>query len=100
MVEGEAPPHQQARRDIDAIGWRIAEESSRAHAIAYTHRMEARLARLSEFPESAQIRPDFGQEVRALPFGRFLLLYRWEAASGTVVVLRVLAAAQRPRPIG
>jgi plasmid stabilization system protein ParE len=88
-----------ARADIEAIGRRIAEESSRARAIAYTQALEVGLARLDEFPESARLCPDYGVGVRALVFGRFLVLYRREAAAGMVVVLRVVAAAQWPRPV-
>jgi len=88
-----------ARADIAAIARRIAEDSSRGRAIAYTTAMQARMARLADFPESAQLRPEYGEGVRALPYGRFLLLYRWETAHGRILVLRVVAAAQQARTL-
>jgi plasmid stabilization system protein ParE len=52
-----------------------------------------------DFPEAARLRPEYGAGVRVVPFGCFLILYRWQAERRTVVVSRIVGAAQRPGPV-
>lgn len=88
-----------ALADIEAIGDRIASEGSPRRAVSFTREMRARCGDLAEFPERARLRPEHGVGVRALPFGRFLVLYRWLPERGVVRVSRVVGAAQRPLPV-
>lgn len=87
-----------ARADIDGIAVWIATSGDRARAISFTQELETRCAQLVDFPEAARLRPEHGPGVRAVPFGRFLILYRWQADRQVVVVSRVVGAAQRPGP--
>jgi toxin ParE1/3/4 len=88
-----------ARADIDGIGQWIASGGSRARAISFTAELEARCARLVEFPEAARFWPEYGAGIRAVPFGRFLILYRWRPESAMVLVVRVVGAVQLARPM-
>lgn len=88
-----------ARADIDGIAVWIATGGSRARAISFTQELEARCAQLVDFPEAARLRPEYGAGVRVVPFGCFLILYRWQAERRTVVVSRIVGAAQRPGPV-
>ena len=88
-----------ARADIDGIAAWIAAGGNRARAISFTGDLEARCARLADFPEAARLRPEYGPGIRAVPFGRFLILYRWRAERQVVEVSRVVGAAQRPGPV-
>lgn len=88
-----------ALADIEGIGDHIAAGGHATRARTFTAELRARCARLVDFPEAAPQRPEFGAGVRAVPFGRFLILYRWQAERGVVRVSRVVGAAQRPRPV-
>lgn len=87
-----------ARADIDSIAMWIAAGGNRARAVTFTEELEARCAQLADFSEAAQLRPEYGPGIRAVPFGRFLILYLVEPGEA-VLVVRVVGAAQRPGPV-
>ena len=85
--------------DIEEIGGRIAGGGNPARAVTFVRALRQRCAALAEFPEWGMLRPHYGAGVRAVPFGRFLILYRWDAATRIVRISRVVGAAQRATPV-
>ena len=84
--------------DIEEIGDYIATGGNPTRSRTFTRALRARCARIPDYPGAAPLRPDYGADIRAVPFGRFLILYLVEA-SGAVLVVRVVGAAQRPGPV-
>lgn len=81
-----------ALADIEDIGNRIASGGGPLRAFTYTRDLRARCGQLIDVPEVGRLRPEYGPSVRAVPFGRFLILYRWQSGRG------VVGAAQRAKP--
>ena len=52
----------------------IARDSP-ARAASFVQELRARCRQLSEFPDAAPIRPEFGAGVRASVFGKYLIFY-------------------------
>jgi toxin ParE1/3/4 len=82
---------QQAWRDLDQIGSRIASEDPAA-AQRFHANVLRRIGLLQNFPEAAQPRPEFGQNIRTIPIGRYIVILRVIVPS--VMVLRVVHSAR------
>lgn len=54
--------------------------------------LDHRINQLSMFPELAPLRPEIGEEIRALPCGNYLILYR--ARPGRVEIARIVHGAR------
>jgi plasmid stabilization system protein ParE len=87
-----------ALADIEGIGNYMAAGRNPTRSRSFTRGLRTRCARVVDHPGAAALRPEYGAGVRAVPFGRFLVLHLVEA-SGAVLVSRVVRAAQRPGPV-
>ncbi len=87
-----------ASADIRSIGLYISDGGNPIRARSFTKELRARCAQIVDHPGAAPLRPEYGMGVRAVPFGRFLILYLVEPR-GAVLVIRVVGAAQRPGPV-
>jgi len=87
-----------ALRDLEQIGHRIAIEDVAA-AERFRTTVFRRIGLLRRFPESAQPRPEFGNDIRTIPIGRYIVILR--VVVPKVIVLRVLHGARDlPRLLG
>jgi toxin ParE1/3/4 len=63
-----------ATADIEEIGDFIAGESP-ARAVSFISELRTHCRRLTDFPEAAPQRPEFGDGIRMVVHGRYLILY-------------------------
>ncbi|WP_033922421.1 type II toxin-antitoxin system RelE/ParE family toxin [Sphingomonas sp. 37zxx] len=80
-----------ARDDLDEIYFHIAQENEAA-AGRLVNKLESAVQRLGNFPRSAPDRSELGEGLRGLTTGGYVIFYRVEP--GTVTVLRVIHAAR------
>ncbi len=87
-----------ASADIRSIGLYISDGGNPVRARSFTKELRARCVRIVDHPGAAPLRPEYEAGIRAVPFGRFLILYL-AGPGGAVLVVRVVGAAQRPGPV-
>ena len=80
-----------AERDIEEIGDFIARDNP-MRAVTFISELTERCAELIEHPAAAPLRPEFGPEVRMVPFGRYLIFYAFE--SNLLEIIRVIHSAR------
>ena len=85
-------------RDSEDIGDRIFEGGNPDRALSFVRELRLSCDGLLEFPEAAMLRPEYGTGVRVVPFGCFLILYRWFEDRRVLRIERVVGAVQRARP--
>lgn len=76
-----------AKRDLAAIGDYIARDNPRA-AREFTRKMRSRCFLLRTTPRMGRARDDFGQEIRSLTYGSYLVFYRYREDLDRVDILR------------
>lgn len=81
----------QATRDLKDI-WRYIAADSESSADRWAEKIEAICIRLSKLPLSGRSRPDFGTELRSVPCGNYLVIYR--ALPDGIELVRVLHGAR------
>lgn len=81
----------EARGDLIEIGDYIAQDS-RERARDFVARMKARCERIGDNPLAAPLRPKWGENVRGIVFGSYLIAYRIEGDE--VLILRVFHGAR------
>ena len=81
---------QSAIRDLQIIGDYIARDS-RKHAARFVADISKRCYKLADAPESAAKRDDIMFDVRLVPFGNYLIFYRY---TDHVRILRVVHGAR------
>jgi toxin ParE1/3/4 len=79
-----------AKDDLAGIYRFIAKDNIDA-ARSFSAALKSQVARLALHPEAYRLRPELGEEVRACPFGRYLILYVIDGE--TLRVLRVVHSA-------
>ena len=82
---------QRAWRDLDQIDARIALDNPAA-AQRFRANVLRRISLLERLPESAQLRPEFGPNIRTIPIGRYIVILRVEGPK--VIVLRIVHGAR------
>ena len=82
----------QAEADIEDIALYIAADNPAA-ARNWFNDMYVRFQRLADMPELGVARPDVRPELRMMPAGNYLVLYRIDA--GDVEIVRVLHGARQ-----
>jgi toxin ParE1/3/4 len=78
-------------RDINEISDYIALDNPR-RAASFTEEIRQRCLTLGDMPESGAARPEFGLNMRAMPFGRYIIFY--VIYSDRLRVVRVLHGAR------
>lgn len=81
-----------AEQDIREIGDFIAKDSPR-RAAAFVAELRRRCMAIGQSPKAAALRPELGQGIRIVVFGRYLLAYHQED-DGSVLVDRVVHGAR------
>ncbi len=81
----------QAIRDVDDVWLHIAADDGAA-ATRMVERLAAGVARLADFPESGQARPEIGDGARSVTVGNYLMLYR--VGLDSVDIVRVVHGAR------
>ncbi len=81
-----------AEADVESIADYIAEDNPRA-AQRWIDDIEERFARLGDMPGIGVARPDVRPDMRMLPVGNYLILYRQVADDAEIV--RVLHGARQ-----
>ena len=76
---------------MEGIGDFIARDNP-ARAVSFIRSLRVRCVRLTEFPDAAPIRPELGDGVRLVVFGRYLILY--VVNGGVLEVRRVVHGAR------
>jgi toxin ParE1/3/4 len=61
--------------DLETIGDYIAADSP-ARAVSFVRQLRAQCLKLGQNPVLYRLRPDIGPEVRLVPMGRYVILYR------------------------
>ncbi len=84
-----------AKRDRLDIWLYIANDSIRAADTLIADILQTS-RRLSDFPESAQPRPDLGNGIRSIPIANYIIFYRFDPEA--IHVLRILHAARDITP--
>ncbi|RWE37113.1 MAG: type II toxin-antitoxin system RelE/ParE family toxin [Mesorhizobium sp.] len=82
----------EAEADIEAITVYIAEDSPSA-ALRWYDEIFARCQRISEMPGMGVARPEVRADLRTLPVGNYLILYR--QIEGGAEIVRVVHGARR-----
>lgn len=82
-----------ARRDVMEVMHYIALDSARA-AEAWLEGLYKRYDLLAQMPNSGRERPDFGADLRSIPFGNYLIFYR--VMESHIEIVRVWHGAQNP----
>ncbi|MEY3788345.1 MAG: hypothetical protein RLZ75_2552 [Pseudomonadota bacterium] len=63
-----------AASDLEEIGDYIAQDNPR-RAITFVREIRERCQKIVAFPEAAQLHPEYGDGVRMIPHGRYLIFY-------------------------
>ncbi len=80
-----------AQIDLDEI-WTTIAQTDFLRADRYVAKLEAKISRLSKFPERGPDRSDILPNVRVLIEGQYLIFYRFDGHG--VVVMRVVHGAR------
>ncbi|MDP2786841.1 MAG: type II toxin-antitoxin system RelE/ParE family toxin [Pseudomonadota bacterium] len=80
-----------ADRDLEEIGDYIARDNP-VRAVSFIRELRTRCERLTDQPLTAPLRPEFGEGVHMLPFGRYLIFYT--VSDNSIRVERVLHSAR------
>jgi len=78
-------------RDVEEIGDSIARDNP-ARAVTFIEALTERCHLLIEQPAAAPLRPEFGNGVRMIPFGRYLVFYSFDADE--LKIIRVIHGAR------
>ena len=81
----------QAKSELEAIGDHIAEDSP-ANAERFIERLTAKFVALGRHPRIGRARPELRSDLRSLPYGAYLILYR--LMDDGVEIVRVVHAAR------
>ncbi|MGA3308311.1 MAG: type II toxin-antitoxin system RelE/ParE family toxin [Xanthobacteraceae bacterium] len=76
-----------AKRDLTAIGDYIARDNPRA-AREFIRKMRSRCFLLRTAPWMGRTRDDFGEDIRSLTYGSYLIFYRYREDLDHVDILR------------
>jgi toxin ParE1/3/4 len=80
-----------AEADIEAAGDRIALRAP-AEAVKFITKLRDRIELIGVVPHAGAPRPQWGDDIRLAPFGRYLIIYR--VRHETVQILRFLHGAR------
>lgn len=80
-----------AERDIEEIGDYIARDNP-ARAVTFIDSLTEKCHRLTEQPAAAPLRHEFGDGIRMIPFGRYLVFYSFDADE--LKIIRVIHGAR------
>jgi toxin ParE1/3/4 len=87
-----------AAEDLEEIAEYIARDNPQ-RALSFIDELRERCERLCLFPAAAPLRPDVGEGIRIVPFGRYLILYSIREAQ--LLIERILHGARDiPRLFG
>lgn len=81
-----------AETDLEEIGDYIARDNPR-RALTFIRELRERCAQITHHPEAAPLRPEFGVDLRLVPFGRYLIFYTVSAKA--VRIERILHGARQ-----
>ncbi|MDO9225477.1 MAG: type II toxin-antitoxin system RelE/ParE family toxin [Pseudomonadota bacterium] len=82
-----------ANRDLEEIGDYIARDNP-VRALSFIRELRTRCEHLTDQPLTAPLRPEFGEGVRMLPHGRYLICYT--VRHDLIRIERVLHSARNP----
>lgn len=77
-----------AKSDLEEIGDYIARDNPR-RAMSFVREIRGRCQKIEDFPEAAQLHPEYGPGIRMIPFGLYLIFYT--AQPGVVRIERILS---------
>jgi toxin ParE1/3/4 len=81
-----------ARRDIEGILQYTLATYGVVQRDDYSDRLERATRRIADFPDSGRRRADLGRNLRSMPVGRHVVVYR--VTPDAVVVVRILNSRQ------
>jgi toxin ParE1/3/4 len=81
-----------AETDLEEIGDYIARDNPR-RALTFVQELRERCTQITHHPEAAPLRPEFGVDLRLVPFGRYLIFYTVSAKA--VRIERILHGARQ-----
>ena len=84
----------EADADLDEITLRIAQDSLEA-ALRLVDRLDGKLKLLAWMPNLGPARPELGADVRSLPLGKYLIIYR--PVKGGIELVRFVHGARNLR---
>jgi plasmid stabilization system protein ParE len=79
-----------ARRDLREILGYLQQQAGAKVALRYALEFDAGIDRIAEFPLSGSPRPQYGSDIRLAIVNPYLIFYDVVAATGEIVVLRIL----------
>lgn len=82
----------EAERDLDEMEAWLTENWGPLAAANIIDAVLDRIAKLPDMPLAGALRPEFGEDVRFVTAGRYVIYY--EARAGDLVVLRILHGAR------
>jgi toxin ParE1/3/4 len=77
-----------ATADLEEIGDYIARDNPN-RAISFIREIRERCEKIASFPDAAQLHPEYGEGVRMIPVGRYLIFYT--VRSDQVRIERILS---------
>jgi len=77
--------------DLEEIADYIARDNPR-RALSFVAEIRDRYQKIVDFPEAVPLRPQFGQGIRIVPFGRYLIFYIVQP--GEIRIERVLPGSR------
>jgi toxin ParE1/3/4 len=63
-----------AARDLEDIGDYIARDNPE-RALSFVRKIQEQCRKITAYPEAAPLRPELGEGIRMVPFGRYLIFY-------------------------
>lgn len=81
-----------AESDLEGIGDYIARDNP-ARAVSFVAELRARCEKLEVAPEAYPLVPDYGADIRRVPFGEYLVFYSIDDSD--IVIVRILHGARR-----
>lgn len=80
-----------AEIDLEEIGDYIARDNP-GRAVSFINEIREQCLDITEYPEAAPLRPELGEGIRMVPFGRYLIFYTVHPK--TIRVERILHSAR------
>jgi toxin ParE1/3/4 len=80
-----------AEDDLSRIEDYVGRDSPE-RALSFIARLRGRCAKIAAFPEAAPLRPEVGEGIRMVPFGRYLIFYK--ADGRDILIVRIVHGAR------
>jgi toxin ParE1/3/4 len=86
-----------AEADLESIGDYIAQDNP-ARALSFFQEIRQCCQNMAAQPLAAPLRPEYGEGIRRMPFGRYLIFY--SVGDQSILIEHVRHSARKPEKLG